>query len=57
MLGKRLMRIAALPVGAKTPLLLVTLVVLALSVLLSLLVMILAILVLVVADPGGKRHA
>ncbi len=57
MLGKRLMRIAALPVGAKTPLLLVTLVVLALSVLLSLLVMILAILVLVVADLEGKRHA
>jgi hypothetical protein len=56
-LGKRLMRIAALPVGAKTPLLLVTLVVLALSVLLSPLVIILAILVLVVADPEGKRHA
>ncbi len=58
MLSNILHRLAALPVWAKTLLVLAAFVVLlGLSVLLNPLVMILAFLVLIVAGPEGKRHA
>ncbi len=57
MLSNILYRLAALPVWAKTLLVLAALVVLGASVLLNPLVMTLTFLVLIVAGPEGKRHA